>query len=69
MIQVIKKDGETVAVPSATNAEVRGREVVCYDRRGVIIARFPSDTVTLFGPHLPSLEQLARDESSDSAAD
>jgi hypothetical protein len=69
MIQVIKKDGETVAVPSATAAEVRGREVVCYDRRGVIIARFPSESVTLFGPHLPSPEQLAREEEDGSAAD
>jgi hypothetical protein len=68
MIQVIKKDGETVAVPNAVSAEVQGREVVCYDRRGVIIARFPSQAVTLFGPHLPTPEQLQQEATDHSAA-
>jgi hypothetical protein len=67
MIRVIKKDGVTAEVSEAVAAEVMGKEVVCYDRRGVIVARFPSEAVTLFGPHLPLARDVLAEPADDSA--
>jgi hypothetical protein len=69
MIRVITKDGATVEVANAVSAEVMGKEVVCYDRRGVIVARYPSETVTLFGPHLPRPDDLIDDDEEDEDAE
>lgn len=68
MIQVIMKDGTTIEVPDGVSAEVKGKEVVCYDRRGVIIARHPSDLVTMFGPHLPDADAVLAEPVDDAAA-
>ena len=54
MIQVLRSNGTIEEVPRALSAEVKGKEVVCLDRKGVIVARYPSASVTLFGQHLPS---------------
>ncbi len=68
MIQVIMKDGTTIEVPGGVSAEVQGKEVVCYDRRGVIVARYPSDMVTMFGPHLPDANVVLAEPVDDSSA-
>jgi hypothetical protein len=68
MIRVLMKDGATAEVMDAVTAEVKGKEVVCYDRRGVIVARYPSDEVTLFGPHLPSVADMPADDDEPDAA-
>jgi hypothetical protein len=59
MIRVLQTDGTIHNVAEAVSAEIRGPEVVCYDRRGVIVARFPSDSVTIFGRNLPSDAEMA----------
>jgi hypothetical protein len=54
MMRILQTDGTLIEVPAAISAEVMGKEVVCYDRKGVIVARYPSSQVTIFGSHLPA---------------
>ena len=71
MIRVLQTDGNMVELPLAVSAEIKGKEVVCYDRRGVAVARYPSDTVTIFGRHLPQeadLEPLQDSPASEDTA-
>ena len=64
MIRVLQTDGKMIELPLAASAELKGKEVVCYDRRGVVIARYPSEKVTIYGRNIPSeagLESASRD--------
>ena len=66
MIRILRTDGTIEDVSRALSAEVKGKEVVCLDRKGIIVARYPSDTVTLFGQHLPSPEpEFVKAQESD----
>jgi len=69
MIRVLRTDGELLELPLAVSAEIQGKELVCYDRYGVALARYPSDTVTIFGRDLPDHSALTEaDEAGDAAA-
>ena len=67
MIRVLLINGNILELPLAVSAEIKGKEVVCYDRRGVAIDRYPSETVTIFGRHLPNDADL-EDSLEDNAA-
>jgi len=61
MIRILRTDGKIIDVPRAVTAEIKGKEVACYDSRGIIVARYPSDTVTMFGKQLPEEAELLPD--------
>lgn len=68
MIRILRSDGTIIEVPRALSAEVKGKEVVCQDSKGVIVARYPSATVTLFGLHLPEDGAEFAESTLDTAA-
>lgn len=69
MIRILLTSGQIVDVPDATAAEVQGREVVCSDRHGVVVARFPSESVTIYGSHLPLEAELQAFEDSTTTSE
>jgi hypothetical protein len=51
MIHVLMKDGKVRNYPNAVSASLDGRDIICVDAEGRVIAVFPCEDISAYGRH------------------